>query len=366
MALRSQIEIDVIIANGQDTLGDLALKYVNRKSSGVAYGPDLKNDTYRLILLDHYLRTVIDPDTEDVRQYLIDDDVKLNKLLDGIYKLSDIFDIPGVPITGRRRLPLIFDQVGLPGTPGIEGVAGQDANIVVESDPDFDNMSIVMVVNSPTLRTFKIGYNPYSAPQASINIQGTKVKEIGVVVGVLTIIVGSIKGRQTITRREIVSPVIALTNPDLNDPGLQQENVVQNNVDSNTTYTLEVQDDAATVTTDTDTIRFVYPFLYGNSATATPSPDFYQGLTKSISVKSDKEILFNATDEYFIFGYPTSYGSLTRIRDQNLFDVTDDFEEITESVNSDNLDVDWTAVSYKFYRTKVKTTIINSTYTFEF
>ncbi len=364
MAIRNQLEIDVIIANGQDTLGDLALKYVNRKSSGTAYGPDLKNDTYRLILLDHYLRTVIDPDTEAVRQYLVDDDVKLNKLLDGIYKLSDIFDIPGIPITGRRRLPLIFDAVGLPGTPGIAGVPGTDADINVIPDPVYDNIAVAETIVLG-IKTFKLGYSPYVAPQASVAIQGSHLIEIGEVVGVLTIIIGSIKGRETILNREMVTPVIALSNPDLNDPGLQQENITDNNIDATTTYQVKVEDDRSTIYAS-DTITFIYPFLSGDSATSTPSPDFYQGLDKAVVVKSSKQITFDGVNKFFMLGYPASYGSLTRILDQNGFNVTAEFDEITEDVSSANLDNNWVNVSYKFYRTKLATTINSGTYTFQF
>lgn len=365
MAIRSQLEIDVIIANGQDTLGNLALKYVNKKSSGTAYGPDLKNDTYRLILLDHYLRAVIDPDTEEVRQYLVDDDVKLNKLLDGIYKLSDIFDIPGVPITGRRRLPMIFEAVGLPGAQGLPGVNGTDANVDVISDPAYDNI-VVTETLVLGLKTFKLGYSPYTVPQAFIAIQGSKVREIGVVIGSLSIIVGSIKGREEIIRREIVSPGgIVLTNPDLNDPGLQQENILDSNVSVTTEYDLEVEDDRTT-TEANDTINFVYPFLYGSSPTAVPTPNYYQGLTKLVEVKTNKQVTFNGVNQYFMFGYVATYGSITKILDQNGFDVTASFEEVAVNVSSSGLDVNWSSVAFKFMRTKLPTTINNALFTFQF
>lgn len=367
MSIRSQVEIDVIIGNGQNTLGNLAFSYVNRKKSGVAYPPDLKDDTYRLILLDHYLRAVIDPDTEDVYDYLLlpSNDTKLNKLLDGIYKLSDIFDIPGVPITGRRRLPLIFEAVGQPGNQGLPGLDGSDAFIDVIGDPTYDNIAV-----SSTLilgvKTFKLGYSPYVAAQAFIAIQGSKVREIGVIIGSLTIIVGSIKGRETITRREIVAPGgIVLSNPNLNDPGLQQENVLQSNVSVTTEYDLEVEDDR-TISTASDTITFVYPFLYGNSSTAVPSPNYYQGLTKLVATKSTKQVTFNGVNQYFMFGYVATYGSLTRILDQNGFDVTGSFDEISVSVTSFGLDSNWSSVTFKFYRTKVLTTINNGLYTFQF
>lgn len=364
MPIRNQLEIDAIIGNGQNTLGDLAYKYVTYKNTGTAKQNKLKDKTYKLVLLDSYLDAVIDPDTEAVRPYLLlpANDVKLNKLLDAIYKLSDIFDIPAVPITGRRRLPLILSNVGQTGPQGPPGQNGTNANITVESDPAYDNMSVVEEIVGP-LKTFKIGYAPYVAPQVSVAIQGTKVKEIGDVVDSLTIYITSIKGRETITRREVVAPSgIILANPGLNDPGPQQENVIALNVSVTKTYTAEVEDDRD-IESASDTITFVYPFLSGD--TATDTIDHYQDLDKLIAEKSDNSITFNGVNKFFWFGYVDSYGSLTKITDQNGFDVTDEFEEVTVDVDSANLDNNWNNISFKFYKT-ILTTINNAQYTFHF
>ena len=364
MPLRNQLEIDAIIGNGQNTLGDLAYKYVTYKKSGTFNQSKLKDKTYRLILLDAYLEAVIDPDTEGVRSYLLlpDNDVKLNKLLDGIYKLSDIFDVAGVPITGRRRLPLVLSNVGQQGPTGPPGQDGTNANVDVISDPDFDNMSVITDI-SGQLKTFKIGYAPYVVPQISVSIQGGKLKEIGDVVESLTIYVTSIKGRETIIRREMVAPSgIILANPGINDPGPQQENVIALNVSTDTTYTVEVEDDR-NIESASDSIVFVYPFLSGD--TDTDVIDYYQDLDKLIAIKSNKSIIFDGTNKFFWFGYPASYGSLIKITDQNGFDATDAFEEVTVDVDSANLDNNWNNISYKFYKT-IKTTINNGQYNFFF
>lgn len=369
MPIRSQLEIDVIIGNGQNTLGDLALTIVQQKNSGRYDKRAHQDKIYRLILLDNYLRTIIDPDTEQIKPYLLlsENDTKLNKLLDAVYKLSDIFDAPAAPITGRRRLPLIFDALGNPGTPGVEGPPGTNANILVEPDPDYDNIAVSEDTPSPGVKRYLLGYSPYTQPTVSIEIQGPKVREVGVVVATLTIYVISTRGRELITRREIVAPPgFTLANPGINDPGPQQENIFDSNVDETTTYTVEVEDADNTINSDSDTITFVYPFLYGASDTASPSPDFYQGLTKLVETKSNKSLTLNGTNKYFLFGYPASYGSLNRILDQNGFNVTAEFDEISQNVSSSNLDVNWSGVSFKFYRTKVKTTINNGLYQFIF
>lgn len=368
MPIRSQLEIDTIIGNGQETLGNLAYRVVLEKNTGRYDKRAHQDKIYRLILLDNYLRTIIDPDTEEIKPYLLltENDIKFNKLLDAIYKLSDIFDVAGVPITGRRRLPLVFDQVGQPGTPGVEGAPGSDANIVVESDSTYDNMSVIEEVTGPNSKKYKIGYAPYVAPTISVALSVT-LREVGIVVSSLTITVTSTKGRELITRRQIVSPGgFTLANPDINNSGPQAENVFAANVSANTTYTAEVEDDDNTIASASASIQFVYPFLYGAADNTTPSPDFYQGLTKLVQTKSDKALTLNGTNKYFFFGYPASYGSLTRILDQNGFNVTAEWTEIAQNVNSANLDNNWTGVAYKFYRTTLKTTINNAVFTFDF
>ncbi len=121
--------------------------------------------------------------------------------------------------------------------------------------------------------------------------------------------------------------------------------------------------DGITTKNDQDSIRFYYPFLYG--ATDVTNPTHYSALTKLIEAQGNKNLLLNGVDKYFWIGYPSSYGALARIKDQNGFVVTDAFTVVIVNVTSTGLDSNWT-IEYRFYRTTLKTDISNQPYSIEF
>ena len=364
--IRGPVEIDTVIGLGQWTLGDLSYEIVKMEEAGQENTKDHTDKVTRLIMLFGYLDFIIDDDGEIQPQFLEDSNAeKFNKLLDGIYKLSNIFNVSAAPILGMGRAPLVYAGIGQAGTPGTTGPPGSDADIDVIEDPDYDNMSVIEVIISG-VKTYKLGYAPYVAPTDSIAIQGSHTIEIGTVIATLGIIVTSTKGRETIIRRQIVSPGgLTLSNPNLNDPGPQQENIAATNVAATTTYVLEVEDDRNTVSAN-DTITFVYPFFYG----ATPSTVFtvYTALTKLIESKSNKSVLFNGVNKYFSFAYPVSYGLLTQILDQNQFpfNIATDWVRTTVNVTSVGLTNNYVNIPYYVYTTASQTTINNGTYTFKF
>lgn len=364
--IRGPLEIDTVIGLGQWTLGDLSIDIVNMENAGLENTKDHTDKVTRLIMLFGYLDFIIDDDGQIKPQFLEPQNAaKFNKLLDGVYKLSNIFNVSAAPIIGSRRTPLVFAGVGQQGNPGTNGSPGTDANINVISDPDYDNISVIEEVIAD-VKTFKLGYAPYTAPTADIAIQGSHVIEIGVVIPNLGINVTSTRGRELILDRQIISPPgLTLSNPNLNDPGPQTENVAATNVSTTTTYTLQVQDDRGTVN-DSDTITFVYPFLYGNTPFTSFNP--YTALNKLVATKSNKSVLFNGTNQYFSFAYPVSYGLLTQILDQNQFpfDLNNDWVRTTVNVSSINLDNNWVNVPYYVYTTANNTIINNGTYTFKF
>lgn len=364
--IRGPLEIDTVIGLGQWTLGDLSIDIVNMENAGLENTQDHTDKVTRLIMLFGYLDFIIDDDGQIKSQFLEPQNLaKFNKLLDGVYKLSNIFNVSAAPIIGARRTPLVFAGVGQQGNPGTDGAQGSDANIDVVSDPDYDNMSVIEE-EVLGIKTFKIGYAPYTAPVTSIEIQGSHTVEIGDVIATLGLLVSSTRGREEISSREIITPSgLTLSNPDLNEPGPQDESIADTNVAVTTTYTVQVSDDRGTYN-GSDTITFVYPFLYGNTPGTSFNP--YTALTKLIATKSNKSVLFNGTNQYFSFAYPVSYGLLTQILDQNQFpfDINTDWVRTTVNVSSINLDNNWVNVPYYVYTTANQTIINNGTYTFKF
>src|SRR6478736_6026081 len=95
--IRGPVEIDTVIGLGQWTLGDLSYEIVKMEEAG----QDHTDKVTRLIMLFGYLDFIIDDDGEIQPQFLEDSNAeKFNKLLDGIYKLSNIFNVSAAPILG--------------------------------------------------------------------------------------------------------------------------------------------------------------------------------------------------------------------------------------------------------------------------
>lgn len=75
----------------------------------------------------------------------------------------------------------------------------------------------------------------------------------------------------------------------------------------------------------TKTIKFVIPFRYGvvNQKDLTD----FDGLTVDLTEKQDKKYAFTTDNQYGVIAYDQSYGNLSKIFDQNNFDVTSDWEQ---------------------------------------
>jgi hypothetical protein len=195
------------------------------------------------------------------------------------------------------------------------------------------------------------------------------VTSIGRVIATLQVFSTLTKGRENVTASAITAPAdlntayqALLDLAEINSNGSQVITLSPTNVSVTSTYSVNIND-GTTVKTASATVTFVYPFLHGSSDTTSPS--YYTDLTKLVQTKVNKIVAFNGTLKYFWFGYPSSYGDLIQILDQNGFDVTGAFTKLTPvAVTSTGLDVNFTH-NYTFYRTTEATTIIGN-YTFKF
>jgi len=108
--IRSQTEIDQIVTRGQHTIADLSNDLVAEEKRGIdSTDRDHRDKMYRLILLCAYFANLLNPDG-DIKNYYLDagNEKKLNNILDGIVKLSRIFDGPAIPRLGSINQPLLF------------------------------------------------------------------------------------------------------------------------------------------------------------------------------------------------------------------------------------------------------------------
>jgi len=321
-----------------------------------------KLQLYMKILLRH-----VDASTTPPTLYRITDE-QVNKLIRCIEKIGQIDSYPIVPSLLPTPRPILLNR-GLDGTDGEDGAPGSDANIVCEPDTDETQISITEV-DVDGVKTYKFKFTPYEEPTISVDLDGSEVVEEGVVVASHNLNITTHKGSKNITALTITNDSVlnaalqAILNLATLNGGTQPVLTVlpNTNISANKDYIVEVTDSSEEATAE-DSIRFYYPFLYG--ATDTTSPTHYSALTKLIEALGDKELILNGANKYFWIGFPSSYGSAARIKDQNGFVVTDAFTEVLVDVTSTGLDNNWT-VEYRFYRTTLKTDINNQPYTIEF
>ena len=128
------------------------------------------------------------------------------------------------------------------------------------------------------------------------------------------------------------------------------------------TWTLNVTDSQNSSDSSSKTIRWVYPFFYGENTSDLSGGTGIQNLTKSVSRKGDKTFGINATNEFIYFAYPASYGNLSTILDGNGFNVFSSFTKHTANVTPALSGV---ARSYNIYKSNSVTTI-NQNFQFKF
>lgn len=289
---------------------------------------------------------------------------QVNHLLTCLVKIGDLNASPIAPSLFPTVKP-VYISSGLPGPPGTPGVNGIDANINVVLANGEKQLQISQSVISG-VKTYALSFVNYIKQLLSVNSIG--LFEIGTSQD-FNINLSSTKGNQSIltitctdtTTNTVLQGLLDLVQAN----GVTQPYVIVIAITGqliNKTYTFNSNDGVNTVTTSTS-ISFVYPFFYGHDPSNSINP--YTTLTKLIAVAGNKQVNYNLTDEYAYFAYPASYGDLTSIKDQNGFDITGAWTKTVVSVTSTGLVNNWT-VSYNVYRTTLRTTIVNSLYSFNF
>ena len=104
-------------------------------------------------------------------------------------------------------------------------------------------------------------------------------------------------------------------------------------ITTNKTFTLSASDGKNNVSKSIS-YKFVYPYYVGVLNTNTPTESDIVGLTKKVEAKGNKTLEFTTSQSYMAFAYPSSYGDISKIVDQNGFDVTASFTKSTIVINS--------------------------------
>ena len=365
-----------IIALSNKALGDIAFKVAENISLGKDNSKNQKELEFKGKYIQRILKVIynhieFNSSTGDIVTLHRLTTTQANKFLDCLIKLSDIQDYPVVPKLLPRTKPIIVTQ-GTRGLTGDKGEPGSDANISVERDPVLDNIKVTEIDSTPTTpKIFQVGYEPYQAPLVNVAISGPTVFEIGQVIGSIPINITTTKGREDIVSLTITNDTtlddalqVILDLPTLNGPTQPVTNQVsKSSVSTDFSVIAEVTDGQNT-NQGSAGVSFFYPYLFGASDIILDQSNLYTSLSKNIRGQGGNiTALFNDTDKYFYFAFPATYDNIDTIKDGSSFIVTNDWELSTFDVNSSGLTNNW-MVSYKVYRTKIKTNITNQTYQF--
>ena len=103
-------------------------------------------------------------------------------------------------------------------------------------------------------------------------------------------------------------------------------------ITANKTFTLAANDGTNNVSKSIS-YTFVSPYYTGVSTTGTLTETDVTALTKKVETKGSKTVNYTTSQSYMVFAYPSSYGAISSVIDQNGFNVTSSFVQSTVAVN---------------------------------
>ena len=119
---------------------------------------------------------------------------------------------------------------------------------------------------------------------------------------------------------------------------------------------------AKTVTKNTTSLTFVYPYYIGTCAAGTAIDEaLVESLTKKVEGKGNKSNSFTVSDGHMVFAYPKAHGVLKSILDPNNFETIGNYTRSEVSVTG----LDGTAQTYYVYASGA-TTVSSFTVNFKY
>ena len=355
------------MSRGYMKIGDISYDIALAMKKGKNHTPSQRNRYEQGIkiysILDVLFRHVTF--TNDVPILWRIEEETVNKFVRCLVEIGELDKLPAAPSLFPTSKPTVI-QTGATGT-SVVGPPGSDANINVILKTGEIQLKLIESVISE-VKTFEISLVDYVLPNLMIEIQGGKIFEVGDERD-FDITITSLKGTEDITTIICDDSTVNATLQSLldivaaNDIGSQPYQIMipvtTQQIDQ--VFTISTND-GQNIVDATDAINFYFPFLFG--ATTSNTPTHYTSLTKLIEAKGNKEFIFNDTDKYFWVCYPSSYGTLTKLKDENGLNVIDDFTTSLVNITSSGLDNNYTE-EFRLYRTTIKTSI-NQTYSIQF
>jgi hypothetical protein len=126
-------------------------------------------------------------------------------------------------------------------------------------------------------------------------------------------------------------------------------------INADCSFQIKVGDTQGKQYSTTKSYSFVDPYYIG-ATDDIPTADTVITLTEIVEAKSNKTKKVNAADQYVVYAYPASYGSLSSIIDGNGFENLTDYTKISLTING---------VAYNCYHTTGKKSMTNFSYTYK-
>ena len=127
-------------------------------------------------------------------------------------------------------------------------------------------------------------------------------------------------------------------------------------INTECSFQIKVGDTQGKQYSTSKTYSFVDPYYIGATDNI-PTADTVLTLIELVEAKSNKTKKVTATDQYVVYAYPTSYGSLTSIIDGNGFENLTDYTKISLTINE---------VAYTCYHTIGKKSMVDFSYTYKY
>lgn len=357
------------LSQGYAKLGDITYQIALNMRKGknhVASQRALYEQGIKMSILLKLLYRHVDFDTNGFPILYRITEIQVNRFIGCLIQLGELSTYPIVPYIIPSTKPILITQ-GAAGSTGPVGPPGSDANIIVEAKPG-ETQIIVDTVIIGGVKHDRISLALYTLQTLLASISGTKLFENGSS-NTISLTLTIRKGRDNVvtlvcadpTVDGILQPLVNLTTIN----GITQPTNIILSIPTQTvpfTFNFTINDGTNNVLAS-DAINFVYPFIYGAFDAQVGNP--YTSGTRVLAVKANRTIPLNGTDTFFSIGYDAAYGDLTKIKDQNGFDVTSAWTKHVISVTSTGLAVNYTT-NFNFYVTNLKTTIVSANYTIEF
>jgi hypothetical protein len=192
----------------------------------------------------------------------------------------------------------------------------------------------------------------YVKPYGELSISpSTKIYEKGAVVNGILLNVALTKGTENILTVKYYKNDVLIHTTTLNGV-LTDSYIDANNVSADAEYYITISDGQSIVNSSKLKVNFICGFYKGVLTTLSPTSQDILNLTKILELKDNKTLDFTGSNCYPCLAYPSSYGDIVGIYDENNLSLLNSFNKTTIS-----LSIGGSSVNYNVYILKNKITL---------